>query len=50
MLSNYYDVRALDEVNEKDLFKCMLRIAMICPVIYNLHSALEFNEHYLDVR
>ena len=50
MLSNYYDVKALDEVNEKDLFKCRLRIAMICLVKENHHSALELNEHYLDVR
>ena len=50
MLSNYYDVGALDEVNEKDLFKCRLRIAMICLVNENHYSALELNEHYLDVR
>ena len=50
MLSNYYDVGALDEVNEKDLFKSRLRIAMIHLVNKNHHSALELNEHYLDVR
>ena len=50
MLSNYYAVRALDEVNEKDLFKCRLRVAMIHLVNENHHSALELNEHYLDVR
>ena len=50
MLSNYYDVGALDEVNEKDLFKCRLRVAMICLVNEIHHFALELNEHYLDVR
>ena len=50
MLSNYYDVEALDEVNEKDLFNYRRRVAMICLVIENHHSALELNEHYLDVR
>ena len=50
MLSNYYDVGALYEVDEKDLFKCRLRVAMIHLVNENHHYALELNEHYLDVR